>query len=473
MPSSAAGPTDAGPRQFAVFLSSQYPGSRYETEPLSGGLVNITARARLCEPSSSSNNASSEDGQQQPPPASLVLKYAPPFIAAVGSSAPFSQGRQAIEARTLRLFSPDGPLAALNVKGGEGVTVPRLVAHDTARWVLAMEDLGALVTLWDVFFFSRTNSSGSSVFAEGAEFCAEMGRRLGAFMAAVHSPVSLNAVLSSGTAAEAAAAEAADDAAAIVYSAAVEPVLARLQEQGGLSPTTASRLFERVHNDAVRTRPYAGEACLAMGDFHPGSVLVSRPLTTDPAADSAAAVPVVVAAIDWEFAVAGDGGRGVNGDMAQFLASLFALVVSLRPRWAGDGGGVRQLREAVGEFVRQLCRTYAARSAVVARVAAAVVERRAGDGQGVRLAVAEDGAMAIFRSALILFGRETVNQAVDLKWDISNGPSESLVAEMVAAGAWYLERAGDSVEEMLQDENWDKLMHEDMGFMLQLFGIET
>ncbi|KAK0733820.1 hypothetical protein B0T26DRAFT_685837 [Lasiosphaeria miniovina] len=81
--------------------------------------------------------------------------------------------------------------------------------------------------------------------------------------------------------------------------------------------------------------------------------------------------------------------------------------------------------------------------------------------------------MAIFRSALILFGRETVNQAVDLQWDISNGPSESLVAEMVAAGAWYLERAGDSVEEMLQDENWDKLMHEDMGFMLQLFGIET
>ncbi|KAK0733819.1 hypothetical protein B0T26DRAFT_37959 [Lasiosphaeria miniovina] len=100
LPSAASEPklpatTNPGPGQFATFLSSQYPGSRYETEPLSGGLVNITARARLCEPSSSSNNASLEDGEQQQPPASLVMKYAPPFIAAVGASAPFSQGRQA------------------------------------------------------------------------------------------------------------------------------------------------------------------------------------------------------------------------------------------------------------------------------------------------------------------------------------------------------------------------------------------
>jgi hypothetical protein len=162
---------------------------------------------------------------------------------------------------------------------------------------------------------------------------------------------------------------------------------------------------------------------------------------------------LVVGVIDWEFATVRDG-RGVNGDMAQFLASMHVLLLSFPTE--GENGVVRETMEV---FLRELCKAYASRSGLTKRVGAV-----AGNPGSAK----EDPVMGIFRSALILFGRETINQAIDRTWE--NG-SDVSVGSMVRAGAWYLERAGDSVEEMVEAQNWEELLKEESRIMLQLFGL--
>ncbi len=70
---------------FDTFLSKIDPSQNYELQPLTGGLVNVTVRA---------TKVSGKSGGLFPEHGSLVLKYAPPFVAALGDSAPFSQDRQ-------------------------------------------------------------------------------------------------------------------------------------------------------------------------------------------------------------------------------------------------------------------------------------------------------------------------------------------------------------------------------------------
>ena len=97
----------------------------YEIEVLTGGLVNVTVRARVVSSSGSSAPASAgilaEEGKVEaeaesegereserevgreremesaglkPPPQTMILKYAPPFVAALGEGAPFTRDRQ-------------------------------------------------------------------------------------------------------------------------------------------------------------------------------------------------------------------------------------------------------------------------------------------------------------------------------------------------------------------------------------------
>jgi len=69
---------------FKQYLASLYPdkASSWEVEILAGGLVDLTVRARRT-PEPAENGC-----------ASLILKYAPPYVDALGTDAPFSQERQ-------------------------------------------------------------------------------------------------------------------------------------------------------------------------------------------------------------------------------------------------------------------------------------------------------------------------------------------------------------------------------------------
>jgi hypothetical protein len=71
---------------FEVFLSKIDPSQKYECQSLTGGLVNLTARA--------TKFPSLAGGSTFPKHDTLILKYAPPFVATIGEAAPFSQDRQ-------------------------------------------------------------------------------------------------------------------------------------------------------------------------------------------------------------------------------------------------------------------------------------------------------------------------------------------------------------------------------------------
>lgn len=73
---------------FNAFLAKLDPFSAYEINKLTGGLINLTVRAV---------KTNSIDHGAFPGKASLILKFAPPFVAAVGPDAPFSQKRQVNE----------------------------------------------------------------------------------------------------------------------------------------------------------------------------------------------------------------------------------------------------------------------------------------------------------------------------------------------------------------------------------------
>ncbi len=72
---------------FKTYLSKLDPSQSYTIKPLTGGLVNLTVRAikKPCIPVS---------GGKFPSKHSIIIKYAPPFIAALGEEYQFSQFRQ-------------------------------------------------------------------------------------------------------------------------------------------------------------------------------------------------------------------------------------------------------------------------------------------------------------------------------------------------------------------------------------------
>ncbi len=80
---------------FAAFLARIDPLQTYSFEPLTGGLVILTQRVtKTARLASSDTGTDSGSRGAFPTHSSLILKYAPPFIAAIGETAPFSQDRQ-------------------------------------------------------------------------------------------------------------------------------------------------------------------------------------------------------------------------------------------------------------------------------------------------------------------------------------------------------------------------------------------
>ncbi len=336
---------------------------------------------------------------------------------------------QLVEAAALWLFSDGGPLTQLRNE----VRIPQVLSHDATSFVLGLEDLGPLLTLWELLLPSTLARAGINQDLLLTR-CADIARRIGILFAQLHSSESAEKIRFSGFEAVLSLLERSTSK-SVIYEAAVQPVLLRLQEQGGLDTATAHRLYARVEQDFER-KAYAGEPSLSMGDFHPGCILVS-PLQDWPD-DAASGVDVGV--IDWEFTKLN--GRGISGDIPQLLASLHCQLLSL-----AEGSPAY---EATLCFARTVCTAYASQ----AQLAAKTVDRSA-----------RNPMMGICRSALILLGRETINQAIDRQWE-SGGTS---VKEMVQAGAWYIERAGEDVQDMLQEDNWNDLLRERFPFISLLF----
>lgn len=209
----------------------------------------------------------------------------------------------------------------------------------------------------------------------------------------------------------------------------------------------AQKLFHRVLADYQRVNMPEGR-CFILGDFTPGAILLAA------SGDGTQSMGI----IDWEFS---SEGRGANGDMAQFLAVIHLLLMAAPP------GSQRHI--ALDSLIRGLCSAYHKHSS------------RRLDQQGLLMLSKSDVAqteprtgsqnLQILRSALVLHGREMINNAVEQEWPAPHKERNILVQETVQRCAWYLEKAGDSVEEMLDLKNVEELIKGDGGVMLGLFGV--
>lgn len=207
-------------------------------------------------------------------------------------------------------------------------------------------------------------------------------------------------------------------------TAAIEPLRTRL----GSTPN-ADKLFARVEQ-GLHAQEKAHPWSLAMGDFTQGSILMRDP------SEAEDWTPTLV---DWEFGQLN--GRGVDGDLAQFLAHLHCELLLLSHLQTSA------LRRAISAFSLGFCAGYASRAGLRLR-------RRA-----------DDETLRLMRWAFITHGREMVNQACE------SYEGNERFGEILRVGIWYLERAGDSVEEFLEQDNWRELDKEDEMMLQSLFEI--
>jgi len=192
------------------------------------------------------------------------------------------------------------------------------------------------------------------------------------------------------------------------------------------------------------------ERCFALGDFTPGAVLLAVSDGDQP-----------LGIIDWEFSGVG---RGPNGDMPQFLASLHLLLLAASPH------SPRQ--SAINLLIQGACSAYRQHSSKW--LPQPHLKPPTGLSVTQRDPEVPSESLQVFRSALILHGRELINNAVEREWpDSPQKESSVLIQEIVRKGAWYIERAGDDIEEMLDATNVEQLLQEDSRIMLRLFGIEN
>jgi hypothetical protein len=82
---------------FVSYLHRLDPSQSWSVQSLPGGLVNFTVRAIKSRPASGSRTENKSNGSgpwRFAEHDSLILKYAPPYIAALGEGAPFDRLRQ-------------------------------------------------------------------------------------------------------------------------------------------------------------------------------------------------------------------------------------------------------------------------------------------------------------------------------------------------------------------------------------------
>ncbi|ESK93973.1 protein kinase subdomain-containing protein pkl [Moniliophthora roreri MCA 2997] len=160
---------------FIAFLHDIDPTISYSIIPLSGGLINSTVRA-VKKPGSPQGSGSFPNEQ------SIILKHVPPFVASIGEKAPFSVYRQVVEARALEILAK-AP-AIQEAQRECQVFVPSVLYRDDIRHDLVITDLGDdLYTIDRWFDYNQTNT---------VQEVASIGRRLGIFLAKLHTPLYLN-----------------------------------------------------------------------------------------------------------------------------------------------------------------------------------------------------------------------------------------------------------------------------------------
>lgn len=251
----------------------------FAVEILTGGLTNHTARATFLEPKSCIGTAALERNGMQYILKSVVLKHAPPFLAA-DPSWPMSTDRQLVEKRALQILAGDDiefPETKRLVRGGEAeVHIPKLIWHDEESNVLWIEDLGKMNTLSEVLLVEEETDLETNIEKVAAE--------LGAFLFKFYSTTS-----NPPTSFIADMAKVSDRSR--IHNFLVDAALTNLR---GAGVEDAKILSERVRDSFDKSDAADVTKCLGMGDFWPENILVDL---GDP--DNIA--PIKCGLVDWEY----------------------------------------------------------------------------------------------------------------------------------------------------------------------------
>lgn len=352
------------------------------------------------------------------------------------------------------LFDPHaGPLRHIGLEEDQRIEVPRLLNHCLESGVLVTEDPGPLVTLWDILTPSSFQDLVVSQLNTLRLIGGDIGSKLGSFFAELHSAHTRELIECH----ESDIVPELKSAYVPVLETKVLPVLARLKKYGtDISSETAQELFRRV----LRAHSSYRGSSFSHGNCHPGAILVQNwpglldSVRSKPLAESTDE-HMYMAIIDWKFAQLK--GRGVDGDMAQLLASLHCQQIYLN---AFNPGGARpdaRVQEALlvtQAVVWGICQSY---SSAVQFDPNVHESSRTAD---------------LLRSTLIQHGREMINQAVERDWFIPAGSDikkTDLIKKMVSIGIKYLQKGGKHRSSMVRD--WSKDPIDEDAFITTLFGL--
>lgn len=245
---------------FTLYITSLLPIPKHEIviQPLTGGLMNLTVRVTFSPP------ANLVQIGQPRHFSTVILKYAPPFIAA-DPTQPMSVDRQAVEAQALVLLS-GGSMPAITevLYKFPTLRIPELIHHDAEKNVLWMTDLGETQTLSEYLTSDPPLHDIEKIAARLGEFLAEL------FKATRDPSVhTLSLIYDPSHNAE-------------TYSYLVS-VTKKVLTKAGV--TSAELLTERV-NQALQSNGTV-EPCLGMADLWPGNILIDSRLN--------------VGLVDWEY----------------------------------------------------------------------------------------------------------------------------------------------------------------------------
>jgi hypothetical protein len=453
------------------FLAQQDPGSSYTFEKCPGGNINITVRAfRNPRPSNTKLPFGISFGDPNQELKSFIVKYAPPYCAAVGPELPFSSDRQLIEAAALSLLndpnhysngtsfssspvasapqrSTQSPIHCRNYNGDDNnsmllydsnhtgndsisktVSIPKLYHFSEKDHLLVIEDLGKLRDLEEWI-----------QLPQDLHRVRDVGKRLGTFVGRLHC-TNMKQIQPPHEVFYSRIGQDLVDRAVVVP---LKDYLDLFEIQGG------ERVYEIVvknHRENANRKEQAELNIFSMGDFWPPSILL------DDDKDR-------VAVVDWEFAgfalpmqdmvqlgewdYSPKTGRYVfMSSYREFLMTAAHIHLHLLSACTGE------LRVKFETLLKAMREAYHG----VCDSAGAEWTDCKGDEMGARKL-----ATSFIRDAWILHGREMINNAAERDWEgcipLDHKPSAwahcPIRRRMAKIGSWYVDVAGKDAEEML------------------------
>ena len=295
---------------FREYLAGIHPEREYNITKLAGGIVDFTARAVHVVDADSVPDESEDS--------SFILKYAPPYVAGRGDTAPMSQDRQTVEACALRLL-------ASAIPPQYAVKTPRLLGYDTEAHVLMISDLGYLPNLTELFSAvggyspitgppERSYTVPTSDEPRTRTYYTSIGTKLGRLFALLHSPHTLECMQSAPGLGLGSFQNPSMRDSVLQYS--IKPLKDRLDLFPEIIPSAEVDEIYQIIEDDFMCPLIDDERSFILGDCWTAAVLV------DP--DSSILNPTI-GVVDWEFAAIG---KGLHGDIPQLLAHFELLQIA-------------------------------------------------------------------------------------------------------------------------------------------------